>query len=161
MIGPALNWGEIHWKQNPLESSSSDTTNLRIQLFDEAGIFGASIDTLFTLHDSIINLSGLVNAGEFPYMKLTAKYSDLNTQTPAQMDFWHVLYSPIPEAAIDASSGTLGCRDRLFQEGETEAAVDVVIVTLIWTHFVNYILMKPTGSYNKSSLIGFFEKLKY
>ena len=38
-------------------------------------------------------------------MKLTAKYSDLNTQTPAQMDFWHVLYSPIPEAAIDASSG--------------------------------------------------------
>ena len=66
MIGPALNWGEIHWKQNPLESSSSDTTNLSIQLFDEAGIFGASIDTLFTLHDSIINLSGLVNAGEFP-----------------------------------------------------------------------------------------------
>ena len=44
MIGPALNWGEYIGNKS-LESSSSDTTNLSIQLFDE-GIFGASIDTL-------------------------------------------------------------------------------------------------------------------
>ncbi len=144
MIGPVLNWDEIHWKQNPLESSSSDTTNLSLQLFDEAGIFGVSIDTLFTLHDSIINLSN-INATEYPFMKLIAKYSDLNTQTPAQMDFWHVLYSPIPESAIDASSGYtwLPGSDSL-QEGETASfAVDVVNISDVHMDslLVNYYIL--------------------
>ena len=131
LIGPVSNWGEIHWKQNPLESSSTDTTVLSLQLFDEAGIYNSTIDTLFTLHDSIINLSGLVDAGDFPFMKLRAKYLDENTQTPAQMDFWHVLYTPIPEAAIDASTGYtwMPGADTL-QEGETASfAVDVVNIS--------------------------------
>ena len=47
------------------------------------------------------------------------------------MDFWHVLYSPIPEAAIDASSGYtwLPGSDSL-QEGETGSfAVDIVNIS--------------------------------
>ena len=32
LIGPVSNWGELHWKQNPLEGASSDSTSLKIQL---------------------------------------------------------------------------------------------------------------------------------
>ena len=131
LIGPVSNWGELHWKQNPLEGTSSDSTSLKIQLFDDAGIYISSIDTLFTLHDSIIDLSLLVSADTCPYMKLAATYSDINTQTPAQMDFWHVLYTPIPEAAIDASMGYtwLPNMDSLQEGQEGSFAVDIVNIS--------------------------------
>ena len=131
LIGPVSHWGELHWKQNALESSSADSTLLELQLFDEAGIYNSSIDTLFTLHDSIIDLSNLLDANNFPFIKLKASYSDDNTQTPAQMDFWHVLYTPIPEAAIDASVGYtwLPGLDTL-QEGEQGGfAVNIVNIS--------------------------------
>ena len=131
LIGPASIWGEIHWKQNPLEEPSDDSTKLEIKLFNEAGIYQSSIDTVFSLHDSIINLQSLIDANEFPLMKLLASYSDNNTQTPAQMDFWHVLYTPIPEAAIDASTGYswMPGLDSL-QEGEMGSfAVDIVNIS--------------------------------
>ena len=125
------NWGELHWKQNPLEGASSDSTSLKIQLFDDAGIYISSIDTLFTLHDSILDLSLLVSADTCPYIKLAATYSDISTQTPAQMDFWHVLYTPIPEAAIDASLGYtwLPNMDTLQEGQEAHFAVDVVNIS--------------------------------
>ena len=131
MIGPVSRWGELHWKQNPLEQSSSDTTFLTMQLFDESGIYNSSIDTMFTLHDSILNLSNLIAADQHPYLKLKASYSDVNTQTPAQMDFWHVLYTPIPEAAIDASSGYtwLPGLDTLQEGEEGSFAVDVLNIS--------------------------------
>jgi len=131
LIGPVSEWNSIHWRQNPLEATIGDTTELEIQLFDEMGVYQYSIDTSFTLHDSIIDVHNVVNASDYPYMKLRAKYSDLTTQTPAQMDFWHVLYTPVPEAAIDASSGYswLPGLDTL-QEGQTGSfAVDIINIS--------------------------------
>ena len=64
-------------------------------------------------------------------MKLAATYSDISTQTPAQMDFWHVLYTPIPEAAIDASMGYtwLPNMDTLQEGQEGSFAVDIANIS--------------------------------
>ena len=45
VIGPVKEWESIHWKQNPLESNTADTTYLEIQLLDELGNYQSSIDS--------------------------------------------------------------------------------------------------------------------
>jgi len=104
IIGPTTNWGTLHWKQNPLEVSSNDSTQLIIKTYDLAGNFQTQIDTSFTLEDSILNLNGLIDASQYPFISLEGYYKDTTALTPAQIDRWHVLYSPVPETAIDGTS---------------------------------------------------------
>lgn len=103
-IGPAASWGNVYWKQDPLETASSDSTNLRIKAYNISGSLQLTIDTLFTSNDSILNLNNLVDAALYPYISLEANYLDTVTLTPAQIDRWHVLYQPLPEAAIDGTN---------------------------------------------------------
>jgi len=103
-IGPAANWGTAYWKQDPLETLTLDSTNLRITGYNWAGTPMISIDTLFTSNDSILNLNAMFDASLYPYLTLEANYEDTLTYTPAQIDRWHVLYDPVPEAAIDGTS---------------------------------------------------------
>ena len=85
------------------------------------------IDTLFTLNDSIINLNAtLINAVLFPYIKLRATYEDPVTDTPAAIDRWHVLFNPVPEAAIDGSTQYTWTSNDTIPEGtEVSFAVDI------------------------------------
>lgn len=103
-IGPAANWGNVYWKQDPLENPTLDSTSLRIKVYDISGVLQETIDTLFTSNDSILNLNNIVDASLYPYINLEAGYIDTFTFTPSQVDRWHVLYQPLPEAAIDGSS---------------------------------------------------------
>lgn len=104
LIGPAAKWGNVYWKQDPEEFASADTTHLRIRSYDISGTLQSTIDTLFTLNDSILDLNSLVDAAQFPYINLQAIYVDTVTLTPAQIDRWHVLFEPLPEAAIDGTN---------------------------------------------------------
>lgn len=104
LIGPTTNWGTLHWKQDPTEVSSNDSTILKIKAYDNSGALQMQIDTSFTLNDSILNLNALIDANAYPFISLEAYYSDTVNLTPAQIDRWHVLYSPVPEAAIDGST---------------------------------------------------------
>jgi hypothetical protein len=104
-IGPSSEWKTIYWKQDPSEPSIGDTTQLEISLFNVYGGLVSHIETIFTRNDSIVDLSNLIDAKKYPYIKLTAVYNDKVTFTPAQNDRWHVLYTPVPEAAIDGSMG--------------------------------------------------------
>jgi hypothetical protein len=128
MIGPASDWGNVYWKQDPNNlTETNDSTILHIKAFNNSGVEQFTIDTLFTANDSIINLQNLVNASIYPFIKLSAEYFDPIVKTPAQIDRWHVLYTPLPEAAIDGSTGYTWepFKDTL-QEGETITfAVDV------------------------------------
>jgi hypothetical protein len=128
LIGPTTNWGNVYWKQDPLEVSSLDSTVLTINTYDISGAWQSRIDTAFTLNDSILNLNNLVDASQYPYIDLSAYYVDTNTFTPAQIDRWHVLYSPLPEAAIDGSTlyTWSATNNNTVTEGETiDFAVDV------------------------------------
>lgn len=127
LIGPAAVWNNVYWKQDPLETPSSDTTILSINLYDIAGIWQSKIDTAFTRNDSIINLNTLVDAIQYPYIDLLVTYSDTVDNTPSQVDRLHVLYAPLPEAAIDGSTAyTWSAPSNTVVEGESiQFAVDV------------------------------------
>ncbi len=126
-IGPAADWGTVTWKQDPSEVSSADSTHLTINAYDITGAFQTSIDTVFTANDSILNLGTFIDANLYPYINLQAYHIDTNTNTPSQIDRWHVLYSPLPEAAIDGTSlYTWTHSSDTIPEGETfDFAVDV------------------------------------
>jgi hypothetical protein len=127
LIGPVSEWKSLFWKRDGLEQTAGDSTILNIKLFNVYGAYQYTIDTLMTPNDSIIQLSNLIDPVLFPYMRLEAQYYDSITQTPSQLDFWHVVFAPLPEAAIDASNGiTWTTLNDTLQEGETvEFAVDV------------------------------------
>ncbi|MCJ8291389.1 MAG: hypothetical protein HRT58_16405 [Crocinitomicaceae bacterium] len=126
-IGPAASWGNVYWKQEPSEVSSLDSTNLRIKAYNISGSLQLTIDTLFTSNDSILNLNNLVDASLYPYINLEATYIDTSTLTPSQINRWHVLYQPLPEAAIDGSNlYTFSHSSDTLEAGQTfDFAVDV------------------------------------
>ncbi len=126
LIGPASSWGNVYWKQDPYEAVNADTTRLRIKAYDLGGNFISQIDTLFTANDSLMNLNNFVDANQMPYLKLEAYYQDSLGFTPAQMDRWHVLYQPLPEAAIDGSNPyTFLPADTLMEGQDVTFAVDI------------------------------------
>ncbi|NRA11409.1 MAG: hypothetical protein HRT57_05580, partial [Crocinitomicaceae bacterium] len=127
IIGPASNWGSVHWKQDPDEITTFDSTVLNIKGYNIYGVEQISIDTLFSLNDSILNLNPIIDASLYPYINLTATYRDPVDVTPAQVDRWHVLYTPIPEAAIDGTTQyTWSIVNDTLEEGDdVQFAVDV------------------------------------
>jgi len=127
LIGPSTKWGNVYWKQDPEEVASADTTRLTISAYDINGTLQTTIDTLFTLNDSLIDLNAIVDATIYPYIDLNASYEDTASFTPAQIDRWHVLFDPLPEAAIDGTNQyTWSILSDTLEEGQdVEFAVDV------------------------------------
>lgn len=128
IIGPAAEWKTMYWKQDGLEQPNHDSTRLIIQALDQSKNVILSYDTLFTHNDSIINFNQFINASNYPYLRLIAKYEDQIGLTPAQVDRWHVLYTPLPEAAIDANEQYytwLPQKDTLTEGEDVYFAVDV------------------------------------
>lgn len=127
IIGPAAKWETLYWKQDPKENPTQDVTMLKIEAMDLQGSVLLTIDTAFTHKDSIIQLNNIIDASLYPYLKLSAAYKDSVTLTPAQVDRWHVLYQPLPEAAIDGSTQYTWIPDvdTLLEGQEVKFAVDV------------------------------------
>ncbi len=129
LIGPSSNWNNVYWKQDSLELASKDSTILKIKVYDSNESFQYEIDTVFTKNDSILNLNSIVDANLYPFIKLEAMYYDstLTYPTPAQIDRWHVLYDPLPEAAIDGTGGYtwLPSKDSLNEGEMVKFAIDI------------------------------------
>lgn len=128
VIGPALEWNTLYWKQDPNENPSEDNTQLIIRGLDINQNIQFQLDTLFTRNDSILNLDNLIPAAQYPYLQLEARYVDSVTLTPAQIDRWHVLYERLPEAAIDGQNGYVflpNDQDSLQEGVEKTFAIDI------------------------------------
>lgn len=104
LIGPSANWETIFWKRDSLELFSSDSVRLYIEVFDSNRAQQLTIDTVFSPDDSFLQVNNLFPAAQYPYIRLAAYCNDAQFFTPAQVDRLHVLYQPVPEAAIDGSS---------------------------------------------------------
>ena len=119
LIGPAAEWKSFFWNHSPLELNSSDSTRIKIDAYNTFGSYQFSIDTLVPSGDSLFNLTGQLDASIYPYLKLKAVYKDDVSQTPSQIKNWHILYSPLPEAAIDGNEISYGIQaNDTLQEGQ-------------------------------------------
>ena len=127
-IGPSANWNSIYWKQNTIDQLPlTDSTRLKILVYDAQQNYHYTIDTLFTNMDSILQLDNLIDASQYPFIRLSSEYNDIANGTPSQVGFWHVLYDLVPEAAIDGSDGFAWVPGTdTVAEGQTiEFAIDV------------------------------------
>lgn len=126
LVGPAQFWETIYWKQDSLEGPNVDSTRLKVYGLTAGGSSSLMIDTLFTHNDSIINLNTLIDAGVYPYLQLQAELKDTVNLTPAQIDRWHVLYTPVPEAALDGAAGVYWIpSDTMFEGQQIAVAFDI------------------------------------
>ena len=126
-IGPTNNWGNIYFKQDSLETNTTDSTRLYIQAFDIHKSFQFEIDTVFNQNDSILNLNQFIDGSKYPFIRLRADYTDTTSFSPAQIDRWHVLYDPLPESAIDGTKQYtwLPSKDTLDEGENIRFAVDI------------------------------------
>jgi hypothetical protein len=100
VIGPALSWGSLHWRQTHLESPSTDSTVIRVIGITPAG---SQVVLANFPKDSIdvYDLGQYVNPKLYPYIRLIAFMSDNIHRTPAQLKRWQVIYAPAPEMAVN------------------------------------------------------------
>lgn len=98
LLGPSNSWDKIYWGQKGLESGN-DTTYLKIDGFDKNNTLIKSVNQFFTEKDSV--LINTIFPDSLFYLKFTADYLDRKTKTPAQIKYLRVLYTPVPEAALD------------------------------------------------------------
>jgi len=129
-IGPALEWDAVYWDRYALENPTVDTTRLKIFGLQINGSETLLIDTLFTANDSILNFNDLYSATDYPYLRLQSHNKDTIDFTPAQTDRWHVLYSPVPEAALTSVNGYyVSPTDTIFEGQKLAFAFDITNIS--------------------------------
>ncbi|HRS53274.1 MAG TPA: C25 family cysteine peptidase [Bacteroidales bacterium] len=118
IIGPALKWTSLHWKQTHTDLINTDYVRLNV-----IGIkYDFSVDTLISNlppdSSDIYNLNTKINANIYPYIKLIAFMKDDSLRTPALIKYWQVIYEAVPELALTPSNYFHFYKDTL-QEGDT------------------------------------------
>ncbi len=127
LIGAAQKWETIYWKHDPVELPSLDSCVLKINYYGTNMNLGGTLTYQMSPKDSLLNLNSIINAAQYPYIRLSATYIDSTNMTPAQLDRWHVLYQPVPEAAIDPSGlyTWLPNKDSIIAGEKIKFAVDI------------------------------------
>ncbi len=100
LIGPALEWQSLKWR-------TSATDNVPVNDSPYVSVYGVD-----TLHNETLLYSGFardtslsfISASQYPNLRLKWYSVDNITRTSAHLDYWRVLYSPVPEAALNAAA---------------------------------------------------------
>ncbi len=100
-IGPAYNWGTLSWKHTADEITGQDSVNIGIYVEGTNGQDSLVVSYLNQPSGSINNFNSVVDAAQFPYLKLRSHIYDNTLKTSGQLERWHMLYGGIPEAALD------------------------------------------------------------
>lgn len=115
-IGPATNWKSIHWKQESYDQLNTDSVWLNVIGVRNSGLADTLISNIPAGQTSI-DISGTIDAEQYPFLRLQVNMMDDENRTPAQMRYWKVFYDGIPETAIDPSQHFVFERDTV-PEGE-------------------------------------------
>lgn len=105
VIGPALSWDSLSWKQHHMDGAVTyDSVYIKL-----IGIMAdGSEDTLYDFNSTqtdIATLSTYANAAIYPYLRMVAYMKDDTLNTPPQMERWQIIYTPAPEAAVNPVLG--------------------------------------------------------
>ncbi len=117
-IGPAKQWTSLHWMQHAVETSGTND----IVYLDVIGVSNSGQEVLVlpaipATTGTVNNLSSLIDANVYPYLKLRAYLKDTVNRTPPQLDYWQVYYQGVPELALNPSKYFEFSKDTV-QQGE-------------------------------------------
>ena len=104
IIGPAAQWGSLHWRTGGIEPANVDSVRLSVLGIKLNGQSDTLIRNLPPDSADILNLSTRIDASVYPFMKLMVFMKDDSLHTPAQLRRWQVLYEGVPETALDPSA---------------------------------------------------------
>lgn len=110
VLGPAANWQRLMWK-----TSATDQFGINDSAYVEiVGIQDNQTEAL--LYSGSVNDTSLVfiPAEMYPRIKLRWYSVDNITRSSSHLDYWRVLYQPLPEAALNAQA-RLEFKDSLMQ----------------------------------------------
>ncbi len=112
IIGPALEWKELKWRQSALDNQLQNDSSY-VEVF---GIGTNNIETLLYTGFAKDTTLSFIPANTYPNIRLKWNSVDNINRTSPQLDYWRVLYDPVPEAALNAAKH-LTFKDT-FHEGE-------------------------------------------
>jgi hypothetical protein len=118
LIGPASVWHSAHWRVSSSDSIQGDQISLSILGIRADGSTDTLINGLPTDSADISGLASRIPANTYPHLRLLMRMRDDSLHTPAYIDRWQVLYTPVPETAIDPQSAFEFRSDTLI-EGES------------------------------------------
>lgn len=97
IIGPAKEWQAFKWKTSAYDTlGRNDTASVAVIGIDKSGV-----ETV--LYPSVLSDTTLmgISAKQYPNIRLVWHSADPKDLTSPQLDFWRVLYTPLPEAALN------------------------------------------------------------
>jgi hypothetical protein len=97
VFGPAKAWKELRWNGHETEVGSIDKVGLEL-----LGIKDDNSSTLLkeiAVNEKVIDVSD-IDATLFPRLMLKMSVSDSINYTPFQLEYWKLIYDPVPEGAI-------------------------------------------------------------
>lgn len=106
LVGPASEWKSFHWQQRSIDADTShDDEWVRIIGVKANGTEDVLINQINSSTTDIYNLNLLpgFDANVYPYLKLFMYTRDDSSQTPSQINHWHVMYEGVPECALNPS----------------------------------------------------------
>ncbi|MCW3084289.1 MAG: hypothetical protein JWP12_1655 [Bacteroidetes bacterium] len=105
VIGPAASWDSLSWRQHSIDGiPTADSIVVELIGIDTAG-HETHLTNFNTSQLNIPNLGSYVPVSMYPNIRLVAHMSDNTFHTPPQLDRWQVIYTPVPEAAINPVAG--------------------------------------------------------
>ena len=119
-IGPARAWQSLLWNMENFDAGI-DKVKLKI--------YGVDLDQNETLlHQNISVFDTTLNhisAQSYPYLRLEFNAKDSISKTSPHLDYWRVLYDPVPEAAL-RPDWKLSFQSDTLQQGE-ELVLDIAV----------------------------------
>ncbi|HRP88499.1 MAG TPA: C25 family cysteine peptidase [Edaphocola sp.] len=99
IIGPATSWTQLLWNTKTLDNNPLGDSTF-VQVYGYSNPNSPNGDSLFktTNLDTALNT---INASQYPYLRLEWTTKDTINHTLPQLDFWRVMYQPVPEGAIN------------------------------------------------------------
>lgn len=99
IIGPAKEWQTFKWRTSALDNPLLDSPYVAIYGVDTA----RNETLLYTGVDREVPLS-FISARQYPNLRLNWYSVDNVTRTSPYLNYWRVLYTPVPEAALNAAA---------------------------------------------------------
>ena len=99
IIGPSLQWKELKWRISAKDSIQHDFASVTI-----LGIDSNKNQVQLLVTNSIDTSLSWIDAKKYPNLNIVWHCNDTINLTSPQLDFWRVLFDPVPEAALNPAA---------------------------------------------------------
>ena len=97
VLGPAKKWNELRWDGKSLEQPVHDVANIAI-----IGVRNDGVEQVLkevSINEKKVDISD-IDATTYPRLRLTMDNRDSISLTPYQLEYWRLIYEPVPEGAL-------------------------------------------------------------